>query len=616
MLVRWLFVGMFALTSATVQAQCARQSITEPLSTPTTIGIWNVDNAGDLYSGDLLVGLSSAPGSQFGLHVIEKVAGSWTIMQTIPTLFSKAAAIDATQFAAKASGASEVEIYRYSGGLWGVDHTVVLPSSATEPLTYDDGTIVYGTYAMQENAVTGQWEITETLPEGGFAADLAGDVLVYARLAPNEIAVYERGANGLWGAPTFHPMTVTRVATNGQYIAGTNQAETTIFELGPNGTLSVDKFLPGHKFLSSSTMSKAGETPRIHLVATDSVNVSSLVYKRSNSDWEVEVDLGCPCSGVAGERALGLAGDSLAISGRKTSPGSGFQVIDVYESLGPDCSPPPYIMTVGGFFGYYLSGIGAGEVVLQVSLREDASPGFPSAYQALSISVVYDSARVDSPSFQPGAILQAVNGGIGPDFISVTTGTQGLIDYVAVGVVNSLAGTAVDVIPSSTNQLLGEVMFQTIPSAFGGTNDVDVEFNFTSHNQGTVLTAWNSIAHDGETIYPDLLLDGGAWPTVANNFTVTISAYGGDFRRGDCDGSGTVSIADAIAALSYLFASGSLSCLDACDVDDDGAFNIADPVEILGYLFSGGAAPAAPFAACGVDTTNDPLDCILNLGCI
>jgi hypothetical protein len=40
-----------------------------------------------------------------------------------------------------------------------------------------------------------------------------------------------------------------------------------------------------------------------------------------------------------------------------------------------------------------------------------------------------------------------------------------------------------------------------------------------------------------------------------------------------------------------------------------GQANIADPVHTLNFLFSGGDAPPAPHPVCGIDLTEDAVDC-------
>ncbi|MDE0960400.1 MAG: hypothetical protein OSB09_06440 [Planctomycetota bacterium] len=82
------------------------------------------------------------------------------------------------------------------------------------------------------------------------------------------------------------------------------------------------------------------------------------------------------------------------------------------------------------------------------------------------------------------------------------------------------------------------------------------------------------------------------------------------FWRGDCNNSGSLDLADAIASLYYLFGLANLvTCIDSCDVNDSGAVDIADTVYFLGGLFSNGPLPFAPYPACGFDPTADPLGC-------
>ncbi len=81
------------------------------------------------------------------------------------------------------------------------------------------------------------------------------------------------------------------------------------------------------------------------------------------------------------------------------------------------------------------------------------------------------------------------------------------------------------------------------------------------------------------------------------------------FLRCDSDGDGSLTIADAIRKLDYLFSQVPLSCLDAGDCNDSGTINIADPVMLLQHLFVTGAPPPEPFPDAGVDPTPDALEC-------
>jgi len=84
------------------------------------------------------------------------------------------------------------------------------------------------------------------------------------------------------------------------------------------------------------------------------------------------------------------------------------------------------------------------------------------------------------------------------------------------------------------------------------------------------------------------------------------------YLRGDCNTDGDLNVADAVFLLANLFAGGPIStCVDGCDSNDDGLLDIADAVFELAFLFSGGAAPPAPGVfSCGVDPTDDGLDCL------
>jgi hypothetical protein len=82
------------------------------------------------------------------------------------------------------------------------------------------------------------------------------------------------------------------------------------------------------------------------------------------------------------------------------------------------------------------------------------------------------------------------------------------------------------------------------------------------------------------------------------------------FIRADFDGSGGISITDAIACLGYIFRSGTApACADAADANDDGSVDISDAILTLLHLFRGDVTPRAPFPAAGPDPTADSLGC-------
>lgn len=63
---------------------------------------------------------------------------------------------------------------------------------------------------------------------------------------------------------------------------------------------------------------------------------------------------------------------------------------------------------------------------------------------------------------------------------------------------------------------------------------------------------------------------------------------------GDADSDGTVTVADVVFLISYIFASGPVpSTYDSGDTNCDGSINIADAVYLIEYIFTRGAAPCA-----------------------
>jgi hypothetical protein len=82
------------------------------------------------------------------------------------------------------------------------------------------------------------------------------------------------------------------------------------------------------------------------------------------------------------------------------------------------------------------------------------------------------------------------------------------------------------------------------------------------------------------------------------------------FLRGDADGSGVLTLTDAVFTFEYLFRAGPVpGCLDAADTDDSGAVNITDGIYTLSYLFLSGPPPPPPFPELGFDPTADALEC-------
>jgi hypothetical protein len=90
------------------------------------------------------------------------------------------------------------------------------------------------------------------------------------------------------------------------------------------------------------------------------------------------------------------------------------------------------------------------------------------------------------------------------------------------------------------------------------------------------------------------------------------------FVRGDVNSDSTINMTDGVAPLLFLFTGGAAPvCMDAADANDTGTVNISDPILIFNWLFLGGASPLPPTPStpgysqndCGIDPTNDGLDC-------
>jgi hypothetical protein len=92
---------------------------------------------------------------------------------------------------------------------------------------------------------------------------------------------------------------------------------------------------------------------------------------------------------------------------------------------------------------------------------------------------------------------------------------------------------------------------------------------------------------------------------------------GGRFKRGDTNGDGILNITDGVYVLNFLFLGGKAPpCRKAADTDDSGILNITDGVYVLNFLFLGGKAPPAPYPFCGLDPTEDLLDCATTPSCL
>lgn len=149
-------------------------------------------------------------------------------------------------------------------------------------------------------------------------------------------------------------------------------------------------------------------------------------------------------------------------------------------------------------------------------------------------------------------------------------------------------------------------------------------------HQGSPSATWNAFDTDGVLVDSTVTTPGAGLQTVAFNspngirrvevhgFNLCIDAIcwrcgstgqTPQFRRGDADASGDLSLNDAVRTLNFLFLGNvRLACEDAADTDDSGELGIADAMRTLGFLFLGSPMPSGA-NTCSIDATEDKLGC-------
>ncbi len=98
------------------------------------------------------------------------------------------------------------------------------------------------------------------------------------------------------------------------------------------------------------------------------------------------------------------------------------------------------------------------------------------------------------------------------------------------------------------------------------------------------------------------------WIFIAAAMLCPTTAFA-QFRRGDVNDDGRITMIDVCTLNNFLFLGGTLTCADAADVNDDGFLATADSVALLNYLcLPGSPPPPAPGPiVCGLDPTADVL---------
>lgn len=155
-----------------------------------------------------------------------------------------------------------------------------------------------------------------------------------------------------------------------------------------------------------------------------------------------------------------------------------------------------------------------------------------------------------------------------------------------------LDGVGAVTIPTGVGQHITTVQYQVIGGTLGEIATLNYCEVVDASSSGPV-SYFNGLYFEGATLVPEQLL---GYPR---------------FKRGDGNADGEVDIADVVFGLNGIIGGGPLgNCRDAVDANDDGTVTIADPIYTVMYLFiPGSPPPPPPYPFCGDDQTPDSVDC-------
>ncbi len=175
-------------------------------------------------------------------------------------------------------------------------------------------------------------------------------------------------------------------------------------------------------------------------------------------------------------------------------------------------------------------------------------------------------------------------------------------DRVRLDLIPTLAGYSFKIIPDRD----GDGIPDAVELVYDDTDsDGTPDYLDDDDDNDGVLTRDEDYNHDGDPTNDDT--NGDARPDYLDPSVHRVPVL---FLRGDANAKSAIDIADAIFMLTHLFAHGPApSCMDAGDANDDGAIDIADAIKILAHLFAAAGPLPPPFGECGIDPTEDTLDC-------
>ncbi len=124
-------------------------------------------------------------------------------------------------------------------------------------------------------------------------------------------------------------------------------------------------------------------------------------------------------------------------------------------------------------------------------------------------------------------------------------------------------------------------------SFFGGDLPFGTDFDTTTATvSGTPVYA--------APFYFTLVCKDSGIPPLADTISLSVTIFPPLAPCGDADGTGVVTISDAVFLINYIFSGGPApSPLDVADVDCNSIVTISDVVYLISYIFGGGPAPCA-----------------------
>jgi Dockerin type I domain len=256
-----------------------------------------------------------------------------------------------------------------------------------------------------------------------------------------------------------------------------------------------------------------------------------------------------------------------------------------FPAPGIDPTPPSFPTGPSGGLEFRLgdtTGVCGGGTVVPLFVTSTAT------LEALNFRVAFDplSLTVVGVSVAPIAAILGVN----PEF----SGTTMEIGGFSLAVVFSFANPTAGGLPPVVDEPVADIVFLvgTVPSG----QPIDIAFQ----NDATADPPQYNMGSIAGQVVLATGIDGSITPTCLPP----------EFRRGDANEDGAVSISDGVFLIQYLFQSGPTSdCEQAMDANADGARNVADPIFLLTALFAGGATIPAPYPGCGPSLVSSPYGC-------